>query len=44
MVTTSYADACASVAELIDRVTEDREPVIITRRGQASVAPIAVDE
>ena len=44
MVTTSYTEARAHLAELLDRVTEDREPVVITRRGHEPVALIAADE
>lgn len=44
MVTTSYTDARAHFAELLDQVTEDREPIIVTRRGHEPVALIAADE
>jgi len=44
MVTTSYTDARAHLAELLDRVTEDRETVVITRRHGEPVAMIAADE
>lgn len=44
MVTTSYTDARARLAELLDQVTEDRVPVVITRRGHEPVAMIAADE
>jgi antitoxin YefM len=44
MVTTSYTEARAHFAELLEQVTEDREPVIITRRGHEPVALIAADE
>lgn len=44
MATTSYTEARARFAELLDQVTEDREPVIITRRGHEPVALIAADE
>lgn len=44
MVTTSYTDARARFAELLDQVAEDRKPVIITRRGHEPVALIAADE
>ena len=44
MATTSYTDARARFAELMDQVSEDREPVIITRRGHDSVALIAADD
>jgi antitoxin YefM len=41
MVTTSYTEARAHFAELLAQVTEDRVPVVITRRGHESVAMIA---
>jgi antitoxin YefM len=44
MVTTTYTEARAHLAELLDRVTQDRETVIITRRNGESVAMIAADE
>ncbi len=44
MVTTSYTEARARFADILDQVTENREPVIITRRGHAPVALIAADE
>ncbi len=44
MVTRSYTEARAHLAELLDRVTEDRETVLITRRGAETVAMIAADE
>jgi antitoxin YefM len=44
MSTTSYTNARVRLAELLDQVTEDREPVVITRRGHESVALIAADE
>ena len=44
MGTTSYTEARARLAELLDQVTEDREPVVITRRGHEPVAMIAADE
>lgn len=43
-IRTTYTDARANFAQLWDRVTEDRETVIITRRGAADVALIAADE
>lgn len=43
-IATSYSDARANLAALIDRVVDDRETVIITRRGAPSVALIAADE
>lgn len=44
MVTKSYTEARANFAEVLEQVTEDREPVIITRRGHEPVALIAADE
>ena len=44
MNTTSYTEARAHLAELLDRATEDRQPVIITRRGHEPVALIAAEE
>lgn len=44
MVTTSYTEARARLAELLDQVVEDRETVVITRRGHEPVALIAADE
>ncbi len=44
MSSTTYTDARARLAELLDQVIEDREPVVITRRGHEPVALIAADE
>jgi antitoxin YefM len=44
LATTSYTEARARFAELLDQVAEDREPVVITRRGHEPVALIAADE
>jgi antitoxin YefM len=44
MVTTSYTEARAHLAELLDRVVENRETVVITRRGHEPVALIAAEE
>jgi antitoxin YefM len=43
-IETTYTKARANFAGLWDRVTADRETVIITRRGQADVALVAADE
>ena len=43
-VQVTYTEARAKLAELWDRVTDDREVVIITRRGAQNVALIAADE
>lgn len=44
MVTKSYTEARAHLAELMDQVVADREPILITRRGSETVALIAADE
>jgi antitoxin YefM len=44
MATTSYTEARASLALLLDRVADDRETIVITRRGRPDVALIAADE
>jgi antitoxin YefM len=45
MVTkTTYTEARATLARLLAQATDDRETVIITRRGAADVALIAADE
>jgi antitoxin YefM len=41
---TTYTEARANFARLLDQVAGDREPVIITRRGSPDVALIAADE
>jgi antitoxin YefM len=41
---TTYTDARARLAALLDRAGDDRETVIITRRDHADVALIAADE
>ncbi|MEI8166353.1 MAG: type II toxin-antitoxin system Phd/YefM family antitoxin [Chloroflexales bacterium] len=43
-IQTTYTQARAQLAALLDQVTEDREIVIIQRRGSADVALIAADE
>ena len=43
-IETSYTEARANLARLWDRVVDDRETVIITRRGKPDVALIAADE
>lgn len=44
MSTVTYAEAQLRLAELLDQVVEDREPVIITRDGHEPVALVAADE
>ena len=41
---TTYTEARANLARLWDQATDDRETVIISRRGAADVAMIAADE
>jgi antitoxin YefM len=41
---TTYTEARANFARLWDQVVEDRDTVIITRRGAKDVALIAADE
>jgi antitoxin YefM len=43
-IQTTYTDARARLASLIDEVVENREVVIIRRRGSENVAMIAADE
>jgi antitoxin YefM len=43
-IQTTYTAARANLARLCDRATQDRETVIITRRGAQDVALIAADE
>lgn len=43
-IQTTYTQARANLAKLLDSVTDDSEVVIIQRRGAADVALIAADE
>ncbi|HUP00976.1 MAG TPA: type II toxin-antitoxin system prevent-host-death family antitoxin [Gemmatimonadota bacterium] len=43
-IRTSYTQARANLAKLLDRVTRDRETVIIERRGAQEVALISAEE
>ncbi len=43
-IQTTYTQARASLASLLDQVAENREVVIIQRRGGEDVAMIAADE
>ena len=43
-IQTTYTQARAQLASLLDQVTNDREIVIVQRRGAADVAMIAADE
>lgn len=44
MIEASYTEARQNFARLLDRVTEDREVVMIRRRGRERVALVAADE
>jgi antitoxin YefM len=44
MTETTYTDLRQSLAAVLDRVTNDREVVIIRRRGEKKVAMIPADE
>ncbi len=44
MLQTTYTQARANLAALWDQVTQDREVVVIRRRGSEDVAMIAADE
>lgn len=41
---TTYTNARANLAALMDRVTDTREPILIRRRGAEPVALVAADE
>ena len=43
-IQTTYTNARANLASLIDEVTQNREVIIIRRRGSEDVAMIAADE
>jgi antitoxin YefM len=43
-IQTSYSQARATLAELLERVTEDREVVVIQRRGHEDVALVSASE
>jgi antitoxin YefM len=43
-IETSYSEARQHLAALLDRATDDRETIIITRRNGARVALLAADE
>ena len=40
----SYSYARANLAATMDRVCEDREPLIITRNGEQSVVMLSLDD
>ena len=44
MLEASYTEARQNFARLLDRVTEDRDIVLIRRRGRERVALVAADE
>lgn len=44
LTATTYTQARANLAKLLDNVTENREIVIIRRRGCEDVAVVAADE
>ncbi len=44
VIHTTYTNARASLAPLLDKVTKNREVVIIQRRGSEDVAMITADE
>jgi antitoxin YefM len=44
VIQTTYSEAREHLAAYMDRATEDREKVIIRRRGRPDVALIAADE
>lgn len=44
MIERTYTQARAELAELLTRATEDREVIIIERRGHEPVALLAADE
>jgi antitoxin YefM len=43
-VQTTYSQARANFAKLWDKVTQDREIVVVERRGADSIAMVAADE
>jgi len=44
MIKTTYSQAREHLASLLNRVTQDREIAIITRRGSEDVAMVSADE
>ena len=40
----SYSEARNNLASVLDRVTDDREVIVVTRRGHEKVALISADE
>jgi antitoxin YefM len=44
MQTVSYSEARATLATLLEKVTDDQEPIIISRRGKEPVALLTLSE
>jgi len=44
MRTMNYTESRKRYAEILDSVTEDRDPVIITRSGHESVVMVSLDD
>lgn len=44
MHTVSYSEARATLAALLDQVTDDQEAIVISRRGKKPVALVPLDE
>jgi antitoxin YefM len=44
MLEASYTEARQNLARILDRVTQDRDVVLIRRRGRERVALVAADE
>lgn len=44
MITTTYTNARTNLAQFLDTIVDDREAVIIQRRGREDVVMISADE
>lgn len=44
MIETTYTEARAKFADFLDRAADDRETIVVHRRGRPDVAIIAADE
>lgn len=44
MITTTYTNVRTNLAQYLDRVVDDRETVVIQRRGHEDVVMISADE
>lgn len=44
MITTTYTNARTNLAKFLDKVTDNRETVVIQRRGHEDVIMISADE